>query len=118
MRLQIVGIENRGMAQLERLHLSVISQTSLSYIMVVATNYVSPNGLVWGGRQTFWFPNVIVATGDHVYLYSRGASITDVPPPKNMHFFYWGQPRTLWNAPEDCAVLFEINSWQTSPYGS
>ena len=84
MKLNIVRIADRGVANQERLHVAVTENANLAFYVVLyagfGNNHVSP----------------------------RPDGGTD-------YFFYWGLKNTLWAPPNSCAVLLEIENWQTSP---
>ena len=117
MKLQIVRIADRGIANKERLHLQVLVETNLSFYIVFNTMYDNPNAISNTPKNVYWFPSTIVKPGDQVVLYS-GFGQNKAERASNgitNHFFYWGQKNTQWNTYGDCAVLLEVNSWQTSP---
>jgi hypothetical protein len=117
MKVQIVRIADRGIANKERLHLKVLVDTDLSFFVVFSTIYNNPSAISNTPQNVYWFPSTAVKAGDQVVLYS-GFGQNKAEPASNgsmNHFFYWGQKNTQWNKYGECAVLFEVNSWQTSP---
>lgn len=118
MRIQIVSIAERGVANRERLHLRALAEVELNRFAVLANRYLSPASLATGGLLAFWFPPVVVKPGDSVILFSgSGAySTSRAPDGTTNHFFYWGLQRTVWNRTGDCAVLVELESWAASVY--
>jgi hypothetical protein len=120
MRIQVVGVVDRGLAQKERLHLQVLVDTNLVYYAVMATKYMAGGKAISRfHRATYWFDSRLVRSGDQVIVYSGAGRDSSEPRSdgRHNHFFFWGLPTTAWNSPDDCAVLFEISSWMTSPYG-
>jgi hypothetical protein len=117
MKIQIVSIVDRGLANKERLHLNVLSEVNLNYYVVLSTIYVNPNSISTSPKQTYWFPSTLVKPGDQVILYSGFGTNNSVPAQGGTtnHFFYWGQNNTLWGNHGECAVLLELNTWNTSP---
>jgi hypothetical protein len=117
MKLQIVSIADKGVANKERLHLNVIAEANLYFYVVFATIYNNPQSISSSPKQTYWFPSTLVKPGEQVMLYSGFGQNRSEPAQggKTNHFFYWGQKETLWGNYGDCAVLLELNSWQTSP---
>jgi len=118
MRIAIVGIADRGTANLERVHLRVLADTNLSYYAILDTTYVNPNAVSNLLRHAFWFPPHQVNAGDNVVLYTGYGvqnSEANLFGGRN-HFFYWGLQNTVWNKTGDCAVLLEIALWQTSRF--
>jgi hypothetical protein len=117
MKLAIVRIANRGVGSKERLHLSVLSDTNLSYYVVLASTRQA-NSVTAGWRPAFWFSPQPVKAGDTVILYSAAGVDTQEKQPNGTtcHFIHWGSGSTFWNKTGDCAVLLEVNIWQTSAY--
>ncbi len=118
MKIGIVDIFDRGIPYKERLVLKVFLNFNLSYCVILNSTYVSPAALSTYPKGSFWFPPKDVNAGDLVVVYSGSGVNSEV---KNQdgstsHFFYWGSPNTLWNQSDDCAVVLELNAWQTTKY--
>ncbi len=117
MKLQIVRIVDRGIANKERIQLTVLADTNLNYYVVFDTAYNTPNSISRFPKHVFWFPSLAVKAGDQVVLYTGfGQQKSEPALGRTNHLFYWEQKNTLFNKTGDCAVLLEITSWQTSPY--
>jgi hypothetical protein len=120
MKLEIVGITSRGKPNQEHLVLRANSDLNLQYYVVFDTTYVNPQAISNIQRHAYWFPPKTVKAGDLVLLITGKGVNSQAPlqPPYvgTAHFFYWGLDRTIWNNTGDCAVVFEVNSWQTTPY--
>ena len=116
-KVQIVHIHDRGVANNERIQLRVLAETNLSFYLVFTTFYTSAKAISNNPKNVYWFPSTYVKPGDQVVLYSGLGQNRSVRAPDGTtnHFFYWGQKNTLWNSYGDCAVLFEVESWQTTP---
>ena len=116
MNISIVRIADRGVANQERLHLQALSGADLCFYAVIDTSY-SGSGVTAGWKNVYWFRSHRVKAGDNIVLYTGGG--VDVSHANanggTDHFFYWGQPKTLWNNPLACAVVFEVTQWITSP---
>lgn len=119
MKIEIVKILDRGVANKERLWLKVLANTSLKYFIVFDTTYTSENAISNIQRHAYWFKPKDVKAGDYVVLYTKQGVPSDQQnnDGSTTHFLYWGLERTVWNGRGDCAVLFEVNSWQTSKFG-
>lgn len=117
MNLQLIGISDRGVANKERLEISVLVDTNLYYYVVFDTRYSTPLAVNNIPELAFWFTSFPVKAGDRVVLFTgQGQQISIPVLGQTIHYFFWGQPTTLWNNTGDCAVLLEISSWQTSKY--
>ena len=119
MRLALAGIFDRGIPNRERVQLNVLADANLSYYVILDTTYINPQGISNLLRHAFWFPPQGAKAGEQVILYTGpGLHMSQ----RNLfgvtvHYFYWGLKNTIWNKSGDCAVLMELNSWATSPYG-
>ena len=118
MRIEIVQITDRGIANQERLHLRAQVDATLNHYAIFVSNYISKDAISTIPQHSFWFPPMQVNAGDNIILYTGFGTQTST---RNLdgttnYFFYWGLKNTVWNRPEDCSVLLEIESWQTSPF--
>jgi hypothetical protein len=119
MKLEIVGILERGVSGKERLHLRALADTTLSFFVVFATEYTpTRDGLNRFPTAVYWFPPKPVKAGDHVVLLTgMGAdSERKNDDGTTSYFFYWNRPTAVWNQTGKCATLFEMSNWMTSRY--
>lgn len=118
MNLQIVRIVDRGLPNKERLWLRATTNINLKFYVVIVTNYNTPNTVSNTPRFAYWFYDKNVKAGDNVVLYTGQGRNSESPNSSGgtNHFFYWGLPNSLWNKTGDCAILFEINTWQATKY--
>src|SRR5262245_45754753 len=116
MKLEIVGIIDRRDRQNERLWLKAIADLNLAYYVVFDSTYTSTTSISNKMRHAYWFASQQIRAGDHVVLYTRqgNASQSRNADGTTSHFLFWGAENTVWNNTGDCAVLFEVNTWQTS----
>lgn len=119
MKAEIVKILDRGIVNQERLWLKVLAKTDLSYFIVFDTTYTSENSISNLQRHAYWFNPKEVNAGDYVVLYTKKGTPSDELNDQGTttHFLYWGLSNTVWNNTDDCAVLFEVNTWATSKQG-
>jgi hypothetical protein len=118
MKLKISGIFARGVPYQERLQITVLANTSLNYYVVFDTVYIG-NTVSAAPKHVLWFNEYWVKAGDIVVLYTSPGKFSAEKRPDGgtNHFLYWGHQNTLWNHPDGCAVLLEINTWETSARG-
>ncbi len=118
MKLEIADIIDRGIPNKERLWLRVKADADLIYYAVLATEYLAEHAISSVPRHVYWFVKKDVKAGDYVVLYTgKGtASETSNQAGGKTYFLFWGLGTTIWNKAADCAVLYEINSWETSKY--
>jgi hypothetical protein len=117
MKVSIVRIVDRGVPNQERLHLSVLVYTDLSFFMVVDTVATGVNSISSTPKHSYWFAPAKVKPGDNVVLYTGPGtdSQTRRADGGTDYFFFWNLPNTIWHTPAARAVLFEVLSWETSP---
>jgi hypothetical protein len=116
MRLKIVQIWDRGVANKERLDLLVIAPANLNYYSINDTVRMANGNIVAVPKRSYWFTAAQVNPGDHVILYTGpGTNRTVIRTDgRTNHFFFWGLPSTIWHGTDSCAVLIEMASWETS----
>jgi hypothetical protein len=114
-RVKIVRIADRGVGNLERLHLSVLADTNAAYYAVFQTVAITAQSVRALPGFAYWFTNVPLRAGDNLILYSgHGKQASESRPDGGTdHFFFCGLPKTIWHEPNTRAVLLEINAWET-----
>lgn len=119
MTIKIVGILDRGVANRERLHLSVLADTNLNYYVVFNTSYTVDKSTITAiPKNAYWFTDQPVKAGDAVILYTGPGEtvVKNRSDGRRNHFLHWGLKNTIWNAAGDCAVVLEVSAWETSRY--
>ena len=118
MKLEIVGIQDRGVAYRERVLLRALADANLSYYVIIATSYSTPQALSTKMKATYWFPPKAVRAGDSITVYTGpGVNSSQINANGNTdHIFYWELPSTVWKHIGECATVFEVNTWKTTPY--
>ena len=117
MRLKLIEIEDRGVPGKECLRMAVQAAVNLNFYVVLDTTRIA-NGLISRfAAHYYWFQEQPVAPGDSVILHTGPGtnSCEKLADGGTAYSFYWGLSSTLWNEPSTCAVLMEVNEWQTSP---
>lgn len=119
MKLDIIKILDKGIANQERLWMKVLSNTNLMYFVVFDTSYITPTAISNLPRHAYWCQQKEVKAGDYVVLFTKPGTPSEQrnSDGSTTHFLFWGLANTIWNNAGDCAVLFEVNLWQTSKYG-
>lgn len=118
MKITISNIFKRGEKDEERLSLKVLTDTNLTYFVVLQTAYTSPQAVGAGWKSAFWFKPQPVKAGDLVVLYTKPGtpSTKKKDDGTTIYFYYWNRANPLWVKTGDCAVLMEVDSWVTSAY--
>jgi hypothetical protein len=117
MRLRIIQIADRGVPGKECLYLAVDTPVDLNFYAVFDTVRIGVGLISQSSRHTYWFQHQAVSAGDDVILYTGPGmnSFAKREDGRAIYSFYWGLDSTLWSEPSSCAVLLEVNQWQTSP---
>ena len=117
MKLQILTIADRGIANQERLHIVALADTDLSFYAALLSVQLQTDRVAAGLRTAYWFGPRPVKAGDHIVLYSGpGRDRSEGRPDgRTNHFYHWGFTNTGWGNAAACAVLLEVADWQTSP---
>jgi len=120
MNVEIKLIRDHGILDDERLVLNVLKDCNIGYYIVFDSTYSSDGELTNLVRHSYWFPDEKVSEGDIVVLYTKkgNQSTKRNKSGNSSHFFYQGMDKTIWNQEKDCAVILEINSWQSKGYSN
>ena len=117
MKLSIVQVADRGVPNVERLHMRALLDIDLCFFIILDVNVIVPKTRVSSKpKNAYWFSTHPVKAGDNVVLYT-GTGVDMVRPNGSGgtdHFFYWGCPQTLWALPTGAAVVCEISEWTTA----
>lgn len=112
MKLEIISIENKGDLANETIWLDVLEAANLQYYLVSDTTYTGEHQISNELRHVYWFRSK--QEGDYVALHTKDGTNSTTSNKRNTttHHIYWDLGRTIWNKDGDCAVLFEVNTWQ------
>lgn len=116
MNLKIHSIAGKGNLANEVIWLEVIEDVGdLSYYLVCDTTYTDDRHISNELRHVHWFPKKSVKKRDWIALHTKtGKNSTGTNDRgTTTHHFYWNLSRTIWNKDGDCAVLFELKTWET-----
>lgn len=137
MKVSWVGIYDRGKIASERAHFRATVDFDLQFVVVLDSErtlklpppappspleglllppVASPDTVQAGNKDCFWFPALRVKTGENVVLYTRGGTANTETRADGQvyHFFFRGLTTPKYPLLTHCAVLFEVNSWETS----
>lgn len=108
---------------MERVHFRALFDIDLQFYALLDTEYqlfqLFGSSVFNGQKSCFWFPPKVVRAGENVVIYTR-AGVPNVENRKDnsvFHFYFRGLPNPIYQPVSKCAVLFEINSWITTPWG-
>ncbi len=99
MTVELVGIEDAGNIEKERLVLKASAHDQLGNYAIFRCE-ADEDGLPYSGNisKTFWFPNRMLAAGDLVILYTRQGrdSRKKDEGGHTSYFYYWDLDEPLW----------------------
>jgi hypothetical protein len=115
MNLTLVGIENVGDLERERVVLRATAEVDIGRYAIFRCNLTSDKGVAAGHvPSAYWFPDRKLKQGDFVVLYSKmGTSSEKTGNGSTSYFFYWGWKSAQW--PGHRAALVNTATWQYSP---
>lgn len=118
MKLSLISATDRGVAGKERLALRATQDTVLSFYLVLVTKYLTPTTVSNVPQNVLWFPAKPVKAGDWVVVMTGKGTQSEKKNTDGTttHYFFLGSDKTVWNRPEDCAILVEATTWQTTPF--
>jgi hypothetical protein len=116
MKVELIGIIDRGDPDKERVHLKALVDLDLTNYAILDTLFVSAASIQAGTHQCYWCTPAPVKANSNVVIYTRVGTPTTEPAADGTvsHFFFRNMPGPLYTDPKSCAVLFEIGSWATS----
>lgn len=115
--LKVHSIEGKGDLKKECVWLEVLADISnLDHYVLCDTTYVDPSHISNELRHMFWFKKLDVKRGDWIKLMTTRGTNTTRPNNRNTttHVVHWQLSRTIWNKDGDAAVLFQVNTWNTT----
>lgn len=102
----------------ERVVLKVLSKCNINSYILFDTTY-DERGIVSNKhRHIFIFPDLVVAEGDFIWLYTKNGSYGTHKNTSgtNTHKIYWGLKNHIWNNEGDKAYLMHYDDWESLAY--
>lgn len=114
MKVSIISIHEQGDFDKEYVLMRVREDCDIGHYILADSTYTDSNQVSNKIRHTYWFPDKQVKKGELVSLWTKpGRNTTGkTDDGSKVHRFFWGLKRAVWNDHGDCAVLFEISTWQ------
>jgi hypothetical protein len=115
MKIKIHSIVNKGDLANELIWLQVLEDVNdISYYLVCDSTYTQDNKLSNEHRHAYWFPPHAVKKGDWIALRTKDGTYGKESNNQGTttHNYYWRLGRTIWNKDGDCAVLFQLTTWE------
>ncbi|WP_370307591.1 hypothetical protein [Sinimarinibacterium flocculans] len=114
MKLEIISVHGRGEYDNEHVLLKVTDACDIGHYMLGDSTYTADGKVSNKVRHTYWFPDTEVEKGDLVSLWTKAGTSTygTTKSGDPVHRFFWGLKTAVWNDTGDCAVLWEMNTWQ------
>ena len=115
MKLNIVGIYDRGILPKERVHCRAEVDLDMSFIALLDTTMVSATEVKAGELKCYWFLPLKVQAGEHVVIYTRAgvANAENRADGSRYHFLFRGLVNTLYASASSVATLLSIDTWTT-----
>jgi hypothetical protein len=115
MKLELTKVNNRGDQTKEYVSLRVTADANLEYYLLTDTTYTDDTHISNKLRHLYWFSKTAVKKGDFIWLYTGKGTNTNRgnDTQTTTHIFYWNLAEPVWNDDGDCAVLFEVNTWNS-----
>ena len=117
MKIQIISVHNQGNYDKEHVLMRVYEDCDVGHYILADSTYTSENRVSNKLRHTFWIPDKKTKEGDLVSVWTKvGDDITTkTGSGDTIHRFFWNLKTSVWNDEGDCAVLFELNTWEFFP---
>lgn len=114
MKIDIKSVSGHGDYDKEFVTLNVNVDCDAAIHVLTDTTYTSDGKVSSLLRHMYWLPDKQVKKGDFIYVYTKTGTNNSFANKAGTttHAFYWGLKTAVWNDAKDCAVLFEIASWQ------
>ncbi|MES2669919.1 MAG: hypothetical protein V4673_05780 [Pseudomonadota bacterium] len=116
--LQILGVYDSGVANLERIIIRVLQEVNLNCFGLML-GVRGHNGSAIPIRDNLlWFGHGIVKPNDWLFIYTAAGEtrLIDVPNTgERIISLHWGRPVTLFNGPEFLPILFRLDGIQYPP---
>ncbi len=101
--LQITNVQDRGIANKERVAIRVNHFTQLNQFWVSAGIKSSKEAIYPINDNLFWLGRGYVTSGDWIFIYTGFGTPQTVKLPNsvnNIYTFYWGRSNVLFQSPE------------------
>ena len=113
MKLKITAIRDTGDLNKERIVMKVESSTDIGHYVLLCVDTVDGQPTT-GVRNTYWFPNKNINTGDYVVVYSKeGFNSEHEFKTVRSHFFYLGSKKTIWDEDNVGATVLHAPDWES-----
>jgi hypothetical protein len=116
MKLEIVGVENEGDLERERLVLKATAETDATWFAIFRCVTSDKETNIRGGNipAVYWFTGRPLKTGDFLVLYSKVGTASEKKSEKagepSSYFYYWNSDKPLW-VPGFTPTLVETPNW-------
>jgi hypothetical protein len=113
MKLSIVSFADSGSLQKERVVFRATSNANVGDYMVLCSESTETGAASSGAHIAFWFPDDEVKEGDLIVLYTKSGneSKKDIGGGHTAYFYYWGNPKPVWNSATHALVLIETGEY-------
>lgn len=116
MKLELRSIQDRGIADKERIVMKALSNLDVGQFAVIEAGF-SNGGVNTSTGDCYWFPDKVVEEGDWVVLYTKPGEDKEKIQKSGAtaHFFYWGKNSPKWRVQTRAPVILQVDSWDFIP---
>jgi len=114
MKLQLRSIVAPGKLQKERLTLRALEDLDVGDYLVAQSGYADDSPTT-DFDHTLWFPYKEIQKGDLVVVYTKAGTNSErvLANGHKAHFFYLDLTSTIWDNPNNGAVVLHAPKWQS-----
>ena len=116
MKLELRSIQDRGIADKERIVMKANTKVDVGQFAVIEAGF-SDGVANSSTRDCYWFPDKVVEEGDWVVLYTKSGDDREKVQKSGAtaHFFYWGKNSPKWRVKNWVPVVLQVDSWSLIP---
>lgn len=113
-QVKIQSITDAGVANKERIILTVLSSDNIGSYLVFSTKELEVGRISALPSNVYWFPDQEVRVGDLVVLYTGKGTPSQLinKDGTTSYFYHWGLDRTILNNNADSVALLKISQWE------
>jgi len=115
MNVEIIEIRNPDEFDRERIVLRATADIDVGDYLILRTRANGDVVQAGRARDSYWFRDKEVRTGDLIVLYSKSGTPREKRNDDGSvtHFFYWGLSEPCWSQSDSAAVLIRLREWKS-----
>ncbi|MGF1788978.1 hypothetical protein L4D00_24775 [Photobacterium swingsii] len=111
----VTGIQDRGVANLERIAIYVNETVNIGQFGVMIGNQPFGHTQAYPIRDNLlWFGDAVLNQGDWIFIYTGLGNVTqtDLEGGKKLYSIYWGKAQTVFARTDIVPILFKVDGVQ------